>query len=88
MTMNAAFSVNILAPDRKIFEGEAESLVAPTGMGYVGILAHHAPFITTLGRGKITIRDAAGRTTAFDCQGKGFLEVSQNKAVLMLDQAE
>ena len=86
--MAETFSVSILAPDSKIFEGPAESLVAPATMGYVGILAHHAPFITTLGRGKITIRDAAGRTTAFDCRGKGFMEVLNNKATLLVDQTE
>ena len=88
MTVSATFNVSILAPEGKIFEGPAQSLVAPASLGYVGILAHHAPFITTLGRGNITIRDAAGRTTAFDCRGKGFLEVSQNKAVLLVDSAE
>ncbi len=86
--MADTFSVSILAPGSKVFEGPADSLVAPATMGYVGILAHHAPFITTLGPGKITIRDAQGKTTAFDCQGNGFLEVSQNNAVLLVDKIE
>lgn len=81
--MAAVFNVSILAPEGKIFEGSAESLLAPASTGYVGILAHHAPFITTLGRGKITVRDGAGKITAFDCTD-GFLEVSQNKATLLI----
>jgi F-type H+-transporting ATPase subunit epsilon len=81
--MAAIFNVSILSPDKKIFDGVAESLVAPTGMGYVGILAHHAPFITMLGQGKITVRDSAGKITAFDCTD-GFMEVSQNKATLLI----
>ena len=83
--MEDIFKVSILAPEGKIFEGSAESLVAPASTGYVGILAHHAPFITMLGQGKITVRDGAGKITAFDCLGSGFLEVSKNKAVLLVD---
>ncbi len=82
--MAAIFDLLIQSPDRKIFEGSVESLVAPASKGYVGILAHHAPFITMLGRGKITVRDAAGKITAFDCSGGGFLEVAQNKATLLI----
>ena len=82
--MAAVFNVSILAPEGKIFEGEAESLIAPASRGYVGILAHHAPFITTLGQGKIIVRDGVGKIIAFDCRGGGFLEVSQNKATLLI----
>jgi F-type H+-transporting ATPase subunit epsilon len=78
------FNVSILAPEGKIFEGAAESLIAPASRGYVGILAHHAPFITTLGQGKITVRDSAGKVNVFDLHGGGFLEVSQNKATLLI----
>ena len=82
--MADTFNVSILAPEGKIFEGEVESLVAPAKTGYVGILANHAPFITMLGQGKITVRDQTGKITAFDCLGSGFLEVSQNKATLLI----
>lgn len=81
--MAPTFSVSILSADRKIFEGEVESLVAPQSMGYVGILAHHAPFVTTLGQGKITVRDGAGKITTLDCRN-GFMEVSQNRATLLI----
>lgn len=86
--MAPTFRVKILSPDKKIFEGEAQSLVAPATQGYVGILAHHAPFMTTLGPGKITIRNAEGQTTAFDCNGSGFLEVLKNNALLLVDSAQ
>ena len=85
--MADVFNVSILTSEGKIFEGSAESLVAPASTGYVGILAHHAPFITMLGQGKITVRDGAGKTTSFDSHGGGFMEVSQNKAVLLVDSA-
>jgi F-type H+-transporting ATPase subunit epsilon len=56
-------------------------------MGYVGILANHAPFITTLGPGKIVIRDGAGKTEAYPSDS-GFLEILDNKATILLDSIE
>lgn len=82
--MGEAFTVSILSPEGAVFEGEAVSLVAPAATGYVGILAHHAPFIATLARGTITVRDGSGKAAKFDCRDGGFLEVSQNRAALIL----
>jgi len=86
--MTPTFRVKVLSPDKKIYEGEAQSLVAPAALGYVGILAHHAPFLTTLVPGHITIRNAEGQTTAFTCNGTGFLEVLNNTALLLVESAQ
>jgi len=82
------FGVSILSADKKIFEAQAQSLVAPAITGYAGILAHHAPYMTMLVPGRITLREKSGKTTTLDCQGSGFLEVSQNRAVLLVGSAE
>jgi F-type H+-transporting ATPase subunit epsilon len=79
-----SFNVSIIAPDRKVYEGAAQSLVVPAGLGYLGVLADHAPLLTTLTRGRITIRDSAGKTAVFDCAGDGFMRVSRNRAVLLV----
>jgi len=86
--MPAFYSINIKTPQKSVFEGKAASLVAPTESGYVGILANHAPFITTLVPGKITLRDDSGTTLTFKSGGSGLLEVLKNNAALFLDSVE
>jgi F-type H+-transporting ATPase subunit epsilon len=76
----------ILSSDKKIFEGDLQSLVAPGEIGYLGVLADHAPLMTTLIPGKITMRNAAGKTTALDSKTGGFLEIMKNKATILLDE--
>jgi F-type H+-transporting ATPase subunit epsilon len=86
--MGASFQVEILSPEGKICETTAQSLVAPAALGYMGILANHAPIITSLVPGEITVRSADGKALAFRSRGGGFMEVSHNKAVLLVDRIE
>ncbi|MGQ0704388.1 MAG: F0F1 ATP synthase subunit epsilon [Gemmatimonadales bacterium] len=69
--------VLVLGPERTRFDGEAESLVAPTYDGHVGILPRHAPFMTLLGKGILSVRSAGGGTSSFRVRG-GFLQVVSN----------
>ena len=86
--MAALFHVNITIPDRVAYDGEASSLVVPAQLGYLGVLAHHAPIIAQLKPGKITLRDPNDKITTFDLKANGFLEFSENKATIMLDSLE
>jgi F-type H+-transporting ATPase subunit epsilon len=86
--MAASFHVTVALPGKVEYEGEAASLVVPAALGYLGILAHHAPIVAGLTPGKITLRDAAGKITDFTLKSNGFLEFSGNKATLMLDSLE
>lgn len=86
--MPKLFYVDILAPDKKVYEGEVASLIAPAELGYLGILANHAPIITTLAPGKIMFRDPSGNQTTIYSKGKGFLEVFKNNAILLLDSVQ
>lgn len=84
--MPTLFHLTIASSEKKIFEDEVQSLVAPGEIGYLGILANHAPLLTTLIPGKITIRNASGKTRAFESKTGGFLEVMNNKATILMDQ--
>jgi F-type H+-transporting ATPase subunit epsilon len=48
--------VTVISPAAAVFDGEADSLVAPAFDGEVGILPRHAPFLTLLGEGRLSIR--------------------------------
>ncbi len=78
--------VVVIAPDRPVFDGEAEAVVAPAYDGQVGILPRHAPFLTMLGEGRVTVRSAEG-TKAFRVRG-GFLQVVDDVVRVVAEQAE
>jgi F-type H+-transporting ATPase subunit epsilon len=65
--------VTVISPERSLFEGEADALVAPAFDGLVGILPRHAPFLTLLGDGVLTVRQGA-EARRFKVAG-GFLQV-------------
>ncbi|MBN2328422.1 MAG: ATP synthase F1 subunit epsilon [Candidatus Omnitrophica bacterium] len=85
--MTATYSLRIISQEKQVYEGEVESLVAPGALGYLGVLAHHAPLLTSLTPGKISIRDARGDSREFRVEG-GFLEVSAEEAVILTDQIQ
>ncbi|HOJ62184.1 MAG TPA: ATP synthase F1 subunit epsilon [bacterium] len=85
--MAATFPLRIITHEETVFDGEIESLIAPGALGSLGILARHAPLLTTLTEGKIAIRDAQGRSHLFRVQG-GILEVSRNHAVVLTRNIE
>ena len=83
--MAKIFHLSITTPDKTVYDGNVQSLVAPGVIGYLGILADHAPLATPLATGKITLRDASGKATVLDMTESGFLEVSNNKATVLLN---
>jgi F-type H+-transporting ATPase subunit epsilon len=85
--MSQQFKVDIITPEKAVYRGEAVSLIVPAELGYLGVLANHAPLIAHLKKGKISLRDGAGRASLFYSEGKGFMEVSKNKVTLILDSA-
>ena len=68
--------VSVISAERSVFDGEAEGVVAPAYDGLVGILPHHAPFMTLLGEGIVNISKSGGETR-LQVAG-GFLQVASN----------
>lgn len=85
--MAKLFKLSVIAPDEIIYEGEIVSLVVPAALGYLGVLADHAPLIANLVSGKIAIREESGKNVNFYYQGKGFLEVFKNNVNVILNHA-
>ena len=83
--MAKLFRLSITTPDKTVYDGNVQSLVAPAQLGYLGIWADHAPLATPLATGIITLRDASGKTTVISINESGFLEVSNNKATVLLN---
>jgi F-type H+-transporting ATPase subunit epsilon len=68
--------VTVISPEAAIFDGDADAVTAPAFDGQVGILPRHAPYMTLLGKGILTVR-AAGATHRFSVEG-GFLQAVNN----------
>jgi F-type H+-transporting ATPase subunit epsilon len=77
--------VTVITPDRAVYQGDAEAVTAPAYDGQVGILPRHAPFITMLGSGRLTVREA-GATLAFQVRG-GFLQVIDDTVRVVTEHA-
>ena len=86
--MANSFTLHIHTPAKSIFNGRITSLVAPGVDGYLGILAGHAPIISFLKDGTVTIHDDSGKISSYRLKGRGCLEVLNNNATLLLDSAE
>ena len=74
-------TVNILTPDKQLYEGEATYLGLPGSDGSLGILSHHAPLVTTLRKGEITLK-TDGEEMTFDVNG-GTVEVLNNHVTIL-----
>ena len=81
-----SFKLNIITPEKKVFEGEVESLKCPGLDGLFGVLSGHAPMVSALGDGTLSY-EASGETKDVKISG-GFLEVSNNVCSIMADSAE
>jgi F-type H+-transporting ATPase subunit epsilon len=85
--MKKLFRLQILTLEKRFYQGEVSSLMAPGTGGYFGVLAHHAPMIATLSPGKLIVRDKDEEEEVYAVSG-GFFEVSANSATLLADAIE
>lgn len=76
-------TLEILTPDKKVFEGEASSVTLPGTLGFFEILNNHAPIISTLNDGKLTVRDG-GKEDIFFIKG-GVVEALNNKVTVLAE---
>ena len=78
----ATFHLQIVTPDRLVFDGQVERVVARTVGGDVCILAKHIDYAAPLGIGEAHIIDENGKAHTAACSG-GMLTVYGGEAILM-----
>ncbi|HEY4100328.1 MAG TPA: ATP synthase F1 subunit epsilon [Gemmatimonadales bacterium] len=78
--------VTVISPEAAVFDGDADSVIAPAFDGELGILANHAPLMTVLGSGLLTVK-AGGMTRRFRVQG-GFLQVVKNSVRILAERVQ
>ena len=78
--------LEIVTPEGAVLTDDVDMVIAPASEGYVGILPHHAPLLTTLGPGELRIKKG-GVETSLAVFG-GFMDVRPDRVVVLTEAAE
>ncbi|MEY3299026.1 MAG: synthase epsilon chain [Cyanobacteriota bacterium] len=81
-----ALTVRVIAPDKTVWDSEAEEVILPSTTGQLGILAGHAPLMTALDIGVMRVR--ADKTWIPIALMGGFAEVDSNEVTILVNGAE
>lgn len=77
--------LEILTPEKKLFSGNVYGIQLPGISGSFEILEKHAPMVSALGAGTVKVlNDKNGSTTTYRISG-GFMEILNNKAVVLAE---
>ena len=76
---------DLVAPEARVFEGDVDMVVVPGSEGDFGVLAGHAPFMSTIRSGAISIHDG-GQVTRTFIHG-GFAEVTPAGLTILAEEA-
>jgi len=79
--------IEIITPDKKIFDGEIKSVRVPGKKGSFQVLKDHAPIISTLENGTVRMVDQENNEITYDISG-GVIEVKANKIILLADSVK
>nr|WP_319572297.1 ATP synthase F1 subunit epsilon [uncultured Draconibacterium sp.] len=78
--------LEIITPDKKVFEGDVSLIQLPGSNGGFEILKNHAPIISTLEKGVLKIKETNGEEQHFDVDG-GVIENKANKIIVLVESA-
>jgi len=77
----------LVTPDRLVTSGEVYMVVVPGTEGESGIMAGHAPYMTTLKNGEIAVYKTAGAQPERIAVTGGFAEVSDKGLTILAESA-
>jgi F-type H+-transporting ATPase subunit epsilon len=84
--MPAKLHFSLVSPERELFSGEVDQVDAQGTEGDFGVLAGHAPFMTTLKEGRVKAYDG-DETMVFEVRG-GFADVTPEGLTILAEHAE
>lgn len=77
--------LEILTPDKTVFSGNIKSLTVPGTKGPFTILINHAPIISTLDKGLLSLLTDTGVDVIYEI-GEGMIEANQNKIMVLAEK--
>src|SRR4051812_40150363 len=82
----AKVTVEIVTPERRVLQTQADEVVVPGGNGLFGVRPGHTPFLSLVELGALTVRDGGNQQLWF--VAGGFVQVSNDTGRVLADQAE
>lgn len=82
----ATFHFDFVGPERTLYSGEVEAVQIPGTEGEMTVLPGHAPVLTTLKVGVITVTEKAGSGKRIYVQG-GFADIGPNAVTVLAERA-
>jgi F-type H+-transporting ATPase subunit epsilon len=79
--------IEIITPDKKVYEGDIKSVRVPGKKGSFQVLKDHAPIISTLEQGRVIMVEMEGEEKIFEISS-GVIEVKANKIILLADSVK
>jgi len=77
--------LELVTPDKKLFEGEVISVRLPGVEGTFEVLNNHAPIVSVLDKGDLRVRTADKKDTIYKIDG-GVVEMLNNKLVVLIER--
>ena len=71
--------LNIVSPEKEVFNGEVKSVTLPGTSGVFSILPQHAPIVSSLQEGTVSYTTTDGEEHTLDIHS-GFVELSNGEA--------
>lgn len=81
--MDKPLHLEIVSPEKVVFQGDVEMVEMPGKMGHFAILPGHAPIISSLGAGDVRVKPLGEKEIAFPCT-TGYVECADNRVSLLL----
>ena len=76
--------LEIITPDKTIFDGEVESATFPGSKGAFQVLKNHAALISSLDKGKVTYKTNGGDQELV--VNGGIVEILDNNIILLAEE--
>lgn len=82
----ATFHFDFVGPERTLYSGEVEAVQLPGSEGEMTVLPGHAPVLTTLKVGVITVTETTGNGMRIYVQG-GFADIGPKSVTVLAERA-
>jgi F-type H+-transporting ATPase subunit epsilon len=79
-------TVRVVAPDKTVWDSNAEEVILPSTTGQLGILTGHAPMLTALDTGVMRVRP--GKEWVSIALMGGFAEIEENEVTILVNGAQ
>lgn len=79
-----SFKFELVSPERLLVSEEVHSVVVPGTEGEMTVMARHAPLMTTMRPGIVTVETSGGETNRYVVYG-GFADISPEGCILLAE---